>query len=127
MLISPYRRTRTGRAVGGCFPKEERSPAQKERKKERGHAGKYFHPLSVIYLGGEPGPQDQVSCTNNTRPLPGAKQHSRGSISTRSKCKKKKKRQEAGEVSPGNSDFYSKNCEARTHHDDVLVILSAQV
>lgn len=52
---SPYRRTRTDQVEGGCFPEEERWPAQTHMyTHKRTHTGDYFHIISLIYTGPEP-------------------------------------------------------------------------
>lgn len=92
LLFSPYRRTRTGRAAGGCFPKAERSPAKEHTQTN----------ISICYL----------LFTWAERQAAGSgelhKQHGRSACSQKH-CKgpypggQRAKRREAGEASPGNS------------------------
>lgn len=58
-IILPYRRTRTGQVVGGCFPEEEQWP---EHTNKHTHTDKYFHILSLIYFGWKPALYRPVRC-----------------------------------------------------------------
>lgn len=51
---SPYRRTRTDQVEGGCFPEEERWPAQTHTyTHKRTHTGDCYHIISLIYTSPE--------------------------------------------------------------------------